>query len=110
MSDEEKSNSKKRKADSVDENRLNYQKQRCEELKEQLKRLENGRFFVSLTLSLSYGHLSRTMNDTENKTESDGDFLDQCKNLIRNLRMILQKLTCSEDNTSRLRTRCTIST
>ena len=55
MSDEEKSNSKKRKADSVDENRLNYQKQRCEELKEQLKRLENGRFSLSLSfVSLSF--------------------------------------------------------
>ena len=47
-----KSNSKKRKADSVDENRLNYQKQRCEEPKEQLKRLENGRFFRTVSLSL----------------------------------------------------------
>ena len=61
MSEEEKSNSKKRKADSVDENRLNYQKQRCEELKEQLKRLENGRFSYLSSLSLSYGHLYRTM-------------------------------------------------
>jgi molecular chaperone GrpE (heat shock protein) len=52
MSEEEKSNSKKRKADSVDENRLNYQKQRCEELKEQLKRLENGRFFRISRISL----------------------------------------------------------
>ena len=63
MSDEEKSNSKKRKADSVDENRLNYQKQRCEELKEQLKRLENGRFF-RIALSLFRTDISRTMNDT----------------------------------------------
>ena len=66
-SEEEKSNSKKRKADSVDENRLDYQKQRCEELKEQLKRLEKGRLYyrsvyISLSLSLSYGHIS---NDTK---------------------------------------------
>ena len=66
-SEEEKSNSKKRKADSVDENRLNYQKQRCEELKEQLKRLENGRFFRISRNSLSYGQISRTMNDTKTK-------------------------------------------
>ena len=72
MSDEEKSNSKKRKADSVDENRLNYQKQRCEELKEQLKRLENGRFSLSLfriSLFRTDIYLERYSENKQNRME-----------------------------------------
>ena len=40
----EETKSKKRKAQDagVGENRLNYQKHRCEDLKAQLKRLEDG--------------------------------------------------------------------
>ena len=70
MTEEEESNSKKRKAENsvVDENRLNYQKQRCEELKAQLDRLDNGRCFFFFGRRLEqFGLDSPTFSTTQNQ-------------------------------------------